>query len=38
VLDVSFDQKADLDRGSFIVEVVGGKQQIIATVPPIGTK
>jgi len=38
LLDVSFDQKSDLDRESFIVKVVGGKQQVIATVPPIGAK
>ena len=38
LLDVSFDQKGDLDRESFIVRVVGGKQQVIATVPPIGAK
>jgi branched-chain amino acid transport system substrate-binding protein len=38
LLDVSFDQKGDLDRESFIVKVVGGKQQVIATVPPIGMK
>ena len=38
LLDVSFDQKGDLDRESFIVKVVGGKQQVTATVPPIGTK
>jgi hypothetical protein len=36
LLDVSFDQKGDLDRESFIVKVVGGKQQVVATVPPIG--
>jgi len=38
LLDVSFDDKGDLDRESFIVKVVGGKQQVIATVPPIGKK
>jgi len=38
LLDVSFDQKGDLDRESFIVKVVGGKQQVIATVPPVGAK
>jgi branched-chain amino acid transport system substrate-binding protein len=38
LLDVSFDQKGDIDRESFIVKVVGGKQQVIATVPPIGAK
>jgi len=38
LLDVSFDAKGDLDRESFIVKVVGGKQQVIATVPPVGAK
>jgi len=38
LLDVSFDQKGDLDRESFIVKVVGGKQQVVATVPPVGSK
>ena len=36
LLDVSFDQNGDLDRESFIVKVVNGKQQVIATVPPVG--
>ena len=35
LLDVSFDQKGDLDRESFIVKVVNGKQQVTATVPPM---
>jgi branched-chain amino acid transport system substrate-binding protein len=38
LLDVSFDKNGDIDRESFIVKVVGGKQQVIATVPPIGAK
>jgi branched-chain amino acid transport system substrate-binding protein len=38
LLDVTFDQKGDLDRVSFIVKVANGKQQVIATVPPIGAK
>jgi branched-chain amino acid transport system substrate-binding protein len=38
LLDVSFDQNGDLDRESFIIKVVGGKQQVIATVPAIGAK
>jgi branched-chain amino acid transport system substrate-binding protein len=36
LLDVSVDRNGDLDRESFIVKVVGGKQQVIATVPPLG--
>jgi branched-chain amino acid transport system substrate-binding protein len=38
LLDVSFNQQGDLDRESFIVKVVGGKQQVIAIVPAIGAK
>jgi len=38
LLDVSFDSKGDLDRESFIVKVVGGKQQVVATVPPASAK
>ena len=38
LLDVSIDQNGDLDRESFIVKVVGGKQQVITTVPPLGKK
>ena len=38
LLDVSFDQNGDLDRESFIIKVVGGKQQVIATVPATGAK
>ena len=38
LLDVSFDQNGDLDRESFIIKVVNGKQQVIATVPAVGAK
>jgi branched-chain amino acid transport system substrate-binding protein len=38
LLDVSFDDKGDLDRESFIVKVENGRQQVIATVPPVGAK
>jgi branched-chain amino acid transport system substrate-binding protein len=38
LLDVSFDAHGDLDRESFIVKVANGKQQVIATVPPLGAK
>jgi len=38
LLDVSFDQKGDLDRESFMVKVANGKQQVIAIVPPVGGK
>ena len=35
LMDVQFDAKGDLDRESFIVEVKNGKQEVIATVPPL---
>jgi len=38
LLDVAFDQNGDIDRESFIVKVVNGKQQVIATVPQMGAK
>ena len=38
LLDVTFDQKGDLDRESFIVKVTNGKQQVTAVVPPLGGK
>jgi len=38
LLDVSFDQNGDLDRESFIIKVVGGKQQVLTTVPAVGAK
>lgn len=36
LLDVRFDDKGDIDRESFLVEVKGGKQQINAILPPLG--
>jgi branched-chain amino acid transport system substrate-binding protein len=36
LMDVSFDDKGDLDRESFIVEVVNGEQKIKAVVPALG--
>lgn len=35
LMDVSFDDKGDLDRESFMVEVKGGKQVVAATLPPL---
>ena len=34
-LDVHFDDNGDLDRESFLVKVVNGKQVVTATLPPI---
>ena len=35
LLDVHFDEHGDLDRESFLVKVVNGKQVVIATLPPV---
>ena len=35
IMDVSFDQRGDLDRESFMVEVKNGKQEVIATLPSL---
>ena len=36
LMDLAFDDKGDLDRDSFMVEVKNGKQVVIATVPALG--
>ena len=36
LMDVSFDANGDLDRDSFLVEVKNGKQEVVATLPPLG--
>lgn len=38
LMDVAFDDKGDLDRESYIVEVKDGKQVVIKTMPPTGSK
>jgi branched-chain amino acid transport system substrate-binding protein len=38
ILDVSVDDKGDLDRESFLVEVKGGKQDVKETLPALGKK
>lgn len=38
LMDVSFDDKGDIDRESFMVEVRNGKQVVVATLPPLGKK
>jgi branched-chain amino acid transport system substrate-binding protein len=35
LLDVHFDDNGDLDRESFLVKVVGDKQVVTATLPPV---
>ncbi|MFI4983505.1 MAG: ABC transporter substrate-binding protein, partial [Nevskiales bacterium] len=36
LMDVSFDDKGDLDRESYLVEVKDGKQVITDVLPPVG--
>ena len=38
IMDVSFDANGDLDRESFLVEVKGGRQVVVATLPALGGK
>lgn len=35
IMDVAFDDKGDIDRESFLVEVKNGRQEVIATLPPL---
>jgi branched-chain amino acid transport system substrate-binding protein len=36
LLDVAFDKNGDLDRESFLVKVVDGKQVVTEVLPPVG--
>ena len=38
LMDVCFDDKGDLDRESFMVEVKNGHQVVTATLPPLNAK
>ena len=38
LLDVSFDANGDLDRESFLVKVINGKQVVTETLPPASAK
>lgn len=38
LMDVCFDDKGDIDRESFLVEVKGGKQVVVETLPPLSRK
>jgi branched-chain amino acid transport system substrate-binding protein len=38
LLDVTFDDNGDLDRESFLVKVVNGKQVVTETLPPASAK
>jgi branched-chain amino acid transport system substrate-binding protein len=35
IMDVRFDDKGDLDRESFLVEVKNGRQEVLTTLPPL---
>jgi branched-chain amino acid transport system substrate-binding protein len=38
ILDVNFDDKGDLDRASYLVQVKNGKQEVIEVLPPLSAK
>jgi branched-chain amino acid transport system substrate-binding protein len=38
IMDVTFDNTGEIDRESFLVEVKGGKQVVVATLPALGKK
>jgi branched-chain amino acid transport system substrate-binding protein len=38
LMDLCFDDKGDIDRESFLVEVKGGKQVVVETLPPLSKK
>lgn len=38
LMDVSYDDKGNLDRDSFLVEVRNGRQEVVAVLPPIGRR
>jgi branched-chain amino acid transport system substrate-binding protein len=38
IMDVNFDDKGDLDRSSFLVQVKNGKQEVIEVLPPLNAK
>jgi branched-chain amino acid transport system substrate-binding protein len=36
LMEVTFDNNGDIDRESFLGEVVGGKQEIVEVLPKLG--
>jgi branched-chain amino acid transport system substrate-binding protein len=38
IMDVRFDERGDLDRESYLVEVKDGRQVVVATLPPLHKK
>jgi branched-chain amino acid transport system substrate-binding protein len=37
-METTWDDKGDIDRISFLAEVVDGKQKIVQTLPKLGNK
>jgi branched-chain amino acid transport system substrate-binding protein len=38
IIDTSFDDKGDLDRESYLVQVKNGRQEVIQVLPPLSAK
>lgn len=38
LMDIRYDETGDVDRASFLVEVVDGKQKVVEVLPPLGEK
>jgi branched-chain amino acid transport system substrate-binding protein len=38
LMDVTFDDKGDIDRDSFLIEIQGGKPVVKEILPPLGKK
>jgi branched-chain amino acid transport system substrate-binding protein len=38
LMDLCYDEKGDIDRESFLVEVKGGQQVVVQTLPPLSKK
>ena len=38
LMDLCFDDKGDIDRDSFLVEVKNGQQIVVETLPPLKKK
>ena len=36
LLDIRYDKTGDVDRASFLIEVVDGKQKVVEVLPPLG--
>jgi branched-chain amino acid transport system substrate-binding protein len=38
IMDATYDEKGDVDRESFLVQVKNGRQEVIETLPPLSAK